>query len=42
MDNEIIEKAIEYCYDLIDIYDNSRDINDIDICQLIEILKGRE
>ena len=41
-ENNIIEKAIEYCRELIDEYDNNRDIDDIDISHLIEILKGRE
>lgn len=40
--NKIIESAIEYCYKLIDKFDNNRDIDDIDISYLIEILKGRE
>ena len=35
-----IEKAIEYCEKLIEKYDNNTDITDIDICWLIEILKG--
>lgn len=38
----IIEKAIEWCYGLIDKYDEGHDIDDIDISYLIEILKGRE
>lgn len=41
-ENNIIEKAIEYCRELIDKYDSNRDIDDIDISHLIEILKGRE
>ena len=41
-ENNIIEKAIGYCRELIDKYDNNRDIDDIDISHLIEILKGRE
>ena len=41
-ENNIIEKAIEYCRELIDKYDNNRDIDDIDISHLIEILKGRK
>ena len=40
--NQIIEKAIEYCYKLIDKLNDNRDIDDIDISYLIEILKGRE
>ena len=40
--NKIIEKAIKYCYKLIDKFDDNRDIDDIDISYLIEILKGRE
>ena len=38
----VIEKAINYCYELIDKYDANGDIDDIDICYVIEILKGRE
>lgn len=42
MDKDIIiEKAISKCRELIDNYDNNIDITDIDICELIEILKGR-
>jgi hypothetical protein len=41
-ENNIIGKAIEYCEKLIEKYDNNRDIDDIDISLLIEILKGRE
>lgn len=40
--NEEIEKAIEYCEKLIDKWDNNHNITDIDICHLIQILKGRE
>ena len=36
------EKAIKYCYELIEKYDRNEDITDIDICHLIEIIKGRE
>ena len=39
---DIIEKAINHCYELIDKYDDGADIDDIDISYLIEILKGRE
>ena len=39
---DIIDRAIEFCYDLIDKYDDNQDIDDIDISYLIEILKGRE
>ncbi len=42
MENNVIEKAIKYCDRLIENYDNNIDIDDIDICHLIEILKGRE
>ena len=38
---KIIEDAICKCENLIDNYDNNIDITDIDICELIEILKGR-
>lgn len=37
----IIYDAIEYCEKLIEKYDNNEDITDLDICYLIEILKGR-
>ena len=37
-----IDKAIDYCYKLIDKYDDGAEIDDIDISYLIEILKGRE
>lgn len=37
-----IKKAIEKCECLIALWDNNREIDDIDICHLIEILKGRE
>ena len=36
------EKAIAYCEKLIEKYDANEDITDIDICHLIEIIKGRE
>ena len=39
---DVITKAIEFCYELIDKYDDGRDIDDIDISYIIEILKGRE
>jgi len=37
-----IDRAITYCYDLIDKYDDNKDIDDEDISYLIEILKGRD
>lgn len=37
-----IDRAIEYCQELMDKYDDNYDISDIDIAILIEILKGRE
>jgi hypothetical protein len=37
--NEIIQKAIKHCEDLIERYDNNKNIDDLDICYLIEILK---
>lgn len=37
-----INKAISYVEDLIDLYDSNTDITDIDLCHIIEILKGRE
>lgn len=42
MNNNIIEKALKYCDELIIKYDNNKEIDDIDICHLIEIIKGRE
>lgn len=36
------ERAIKYCERLIEKYDRNREINDMDICHIIEILKGRE
>lgn len=36
------EKAIEYCESLLSKYDRNREITDIDICHITEILKGRE
>ena len=39
---KIIEKAIEFCRELIDKYDDNKEIDDMDISYLIEILKGRE
>ena len=35
-------RAIEYCEELIKKYDNNEGITDLDICHIIEILKGRE
>lgn len=37
-----INKAISYIEDLIDSYDSNTEITDIDLCHIIEILKGRE
>lgn len=37
-----IDKAIEYCEKLIEKWDNNCEIDDLDICNIIEILKGRE
>ena len=37
---DVIEKAIRFCHKLIDQYDNNRAITDIDLCYLIETLKG--
>ena len=36
------EKAIAYCEMLIKKYDANKEITDIDICHLIEIIRGRE
>ena len=40
--DKIIDKAIEFCYELYEKYDNNREIDDTDIAYIIEILKGRE
>lgn len=40
--DEVIKKAIKMCYELIDKYDNNRDITDIDLCEVIEALRGRD
>lgn len=40
--DKIIEMAISKCRELIDNYDDNINITDIDICELIEILKGRD
>ena len=37
-----IQNAIDYCEELLEKYDNNIDIDDLDICHIIEILKGRE
>ena len=37
-----INKAISYVEYLIDLYDSNTEITDIDLCHIIEILKGRE
>lgn len=37
-----IKKAIETCEHLIVLWDRNCEIDDIDICHIIEILKGRE
>ena len=39
---ERIEKAIAMCEHYIKQWDNNREIDDIDISHLIEVLKGRE
>ena len=41
-EKERIEKAIKWCEKLIEFLDNNNEITDIDICHIIEILKGRE
>lgn len=40
--SDYIRNAIEYIEDLIEDYDNNATITDIDLCHIIEILKGRE
>lgn len=40
--SDCIRSAIEYIEKLIENYDNNVDITDIDLCHIIEILKGRE
>lgn len=42
MEEDAITKAINYCYKLIDKWDNNKEIDDLDISYLIEILKERE
>lgn len=37
-----VDKAIEYCEKLMEMYDRNIDIDDMMIAHLIEILKGRE
>lgn len=37
-----VEKAIEFCRELIEKYDANEEIDDLDISYIIEILKGRE
>lgn len=37
-----VEKAIEFCRELIEKYDANGEIDDLDISHIIEILKGRE
>lgn len=37
-----IERAIEYIEMLLDRYDRNIDVDDQDLCHIIEILKGRE
>ena len=39
---DIINKAIEFCRELIDKYDDGKEIDDLDISYMIEILKGRK
>ena len=40
--DKIIKKAIDYCHTLYEKYDNNEEIDDIDVANIIEILKGRE
>lgn len=40
--DKVIEKAINFCRELIDKYDSNEEIDDLDVSYLIEILKGRE
>ena len=37
---ENIEKAIKMCNKLMDQYDNNREITDIDLCYIVETLRG--
>lgn len=37
-----VDKAIKYCEQLMEMYDQNIDIDDMMIAHLIEILKGRE
>lgn len=40
--DKIIEKAISFCETLYNKYDSGREIDDMDVAYVIEILKGRE
>lgn len=40
--DDVVTRAIDYIEELIDDYDNNVNITDIDLCHIIEILKGRE
>lgn len=41
-DSSNIEKALAYCDTLLELYDKNIEISDLEICHIIEILKGRE
>ena len=37
-----VERALAYCDKLLELYDKNIEISDLEICHIIEILKGRE
>lgn len=39
--DEIIDRAIAYCEELLRLYDYNMEVDDLDIRHVIEILKGR-
>ena len=41
MDDEILRQAEDFCESLIEKYDENEEITDLDICELMEILRGR-
>lgn len=41
-DSSNIERALAYCGELLELYDKNVEISDLEICHIIEILKGRE
>ena len=41
-DQSNTDRAIAHCEELLRLYDNNMEVTDLDICHVIEILKGRE